>query len=259
MPPTTPHADVPKFAIVFARLQVDHEEKGIHPFLVPTSAPGHMLPGINSVLLPPRVGTCPLDYAFTFFNHVKLPLGAYLGEESTQTLDHHASLKKYIRRLTVGQITLPLATLTGAKLTCCIGIDYSMRRHIGGGDSTRPIMSFRTQQLPILYCLSASYVLDLWSKDVTGMLKYSRLEDRVLQGIAVVFKTTVLRILLPLYREIAERLGAQGTFGYNLVNQLEVSLYMTPYSSLITQILDGHERAHYCGRRCDHSLYSIIL
>lgn len=223
MPPTTPHPNIPKVAIVFARLLVGNDDHGIHPFLLQTSDPGRMVAGISAVLLPPRNGTCPLDYALTSFDNVKLPPTAFLGTSLDRFQDHHATLNAYIRRIIVGQICIPMVALTGLRMTSCIGVDYSFRRHVQGARGRKvPIMSFRTQQLPVLYSVAVSYVLDVWAEDVAQALKSLDIESPVLRGIAAVFKTTVCRLVLQFYREVGERLGAQGTFGHNFVGRIEV-------------------------------------
>ncbi|KAH9934315.1 acyl-CoA dehydrogenase/oxidase [Fomitopsis serialis] len=225
MPPTMPHPVIPKVAIVFARLMVGKDDRGIHPFLLPTSYPGRMHSRVSAVLLPPRNGTCALDYALTSFDQVKLPPSAFLGADYLSVTDHHALLKQYIRRITLGQICIPMVAVTGIKLTACIGVDYSYRRHVQGtrGDKF-PIMSFRTQQLPVLYSVAVAHVLDAWSNNVAQALESRVVEGDVLQGMATIFKTTVCRFTVQSYREVAERLGAQGTFGHNFVSRIEMDM-----------------------------------
>ena len=224
IPPTMPHPSIPKVAIIFARLMVGKNDHGIHPFLVPTSVPGRMYPGVSAVLLPPRNGTCALDYALTSFDHVKLPSGAFLGADSLSVRDHHVLLKQYIRRIPLGQICVPMLAVTGIKLTACIGVDYSYRRHVQGTRGNKiPIMAFRTQQLPVLYSMAIAYVLDAWTDAMAQVLESRAVDGNVLQGMATVFKTTVCRLTVQSFREVAERLGAQGTFGHNCVNRFEVS------------------------------------
>ncbi|KZT66455.1 hypothetical protein DAEQUDRAFT_746563 [Daedalea quercina L-15889] len=224
MPPTTSHPDISKVAIVFARLLIEDVDHGVHPFLVPTSDAGRMRPGISAVLLPPRSGACPLDYALTSFNNIKLPSSALLGNIDLLQ-DHHAALKKYVQRIVVGQMCVPFVAVTGLKMAACIGVHYSLRRHVRGRKgNVIPIMSFRTQQLPMLYALATAYVLDVWADEAAQALRRINVEDAVLEGMAVVFKTTVCRLALRSYREVAERLGAQGTFGHNFVAQIEMDI-----------------------------------
>ncbi|KAJ7695757.1 acyl-CoA dehydrogenase/oxidase [Mycena rosella] len=69
MPPTTP-CGIPCVAVVFARLIVDHVDKGIKPFLVPLHNGHTMHPGIVSKALSPRGGSHPVQHALTYFRCV---------------------------------------------------------------------------------------------------------------------------------------------------------------------------------------------
>jgi len=223
MPPTGPFA--PKIAAVFAKLIIDNKDLGIHPFLVKTSDEQGMCKGITSTLLPPRSGTSPLDYSITTFNRVKLPLSAFLGKSEDAYAHEHNLLNQYVSRTIVGQVSMSLVALTGAKMSACVGVDYSFRRHVQGkGPQKVPVMFFRTQQLPMLYCTAVAYVLDAWVPRALEEFTSPHLSALVRQGLAVVFKTTVCRFAITYYREVSERLGAQGTFGHNIVSQIEMDM-----------------------------------
>lgn len=223
MPPTTPHPRVAKFAVVFARVLEANIDCGIHPFLIKTSEAGHMCPGVSSVLLPSRSGTCPLDYAITSFDDIKLPFHAFLGSTLTPTHDHHATLKRYIGRIAIGQITIAMMALTGLNIASYLGAVYSLRRQVRSPKGLlNPIIQFRTQQLPVLYSIAIARVLSAWADEVSQALQGSQGDDTALQGQAVVFKNTVLRLAIPSLRNVGERLGTQGTFGHNFISQFEV-------------------------------------
>ncbi|TFY67211.1 hypothetical protein EVJ58_g1760 [Rhodofomes roseus] len=223
MPPTTPLC--PKIAVVFARLIVDNADHGIHPFLVHTSDAHGMCPGIVSQLLPPRSGTSPLDYAITSFHHVHLPPSAFLGASLDVPRDHHSLLQGYIWRTIVGQVSMSLVALTGMKMTAYLGVLYSLRRCVRGtGPSDVPIMSFRTQQLPLLYTTAIAHVLDAWTPAVLQQFTSADLATPIRRSLAIVYKTTMCRLATQYYREVGERLGAQGTFGHNIINKIEMDM-----------------------------------
>ncbi|KAF9812866.1 hypothetical protein IEO21_05917 [Rhodonia placenta] len=215
MPPTTPVPGYPKMAIVFARLFVDGEDRGVHPFLV----------WVKSVRLPPRSGGSPLDFAVTFFHRVKLPSTAFLGHGLEAPKDPHALLSKYIWRIPIGSMTLPLTAVPSAKMGATIGIDYSFRRHVQGkGPEKVPIISFRTQQLPVLYTIAIAYVLEAWAPRALEQFMSQELLPETRAGVCVVFKATMCRLLTHHFHMLGERLGAQGIFGYNLLSQMEMDI-----------------------------------
>ncbi|EED80275.1 predicted protein [Postia placenta Mad-698-R] len=129
----------------------------------------------------------------TSFDHLHLPPGAFLGCTLDARPDAHGLLMEYIWRTIVGQIFLSLIAITGAKLAACLSVDYS----------------FRTQQLPILYCMAVTYVLDAWASKVIEQFTSSHVVPDMKKTIAAVFKTTVCRLTTHYYREVSERLGAQ--------------------------------------------------
>ncbi|KZT66460.1 hypothetical protein DAEQUDRAFT_746565 [Daedalea quercina L-15889] len=222
MPPTTPIC--PKVAIVFARLLVNNSDRGVHPFLVHTSDENGMCAGVTSKPLPSRCGTSPLDYALTSFANVYLPASAFLGIKA-DSRENQELLQEYIWRTVVGQVTISLAAVTGMKMSSYIGVKYSFRRHVQGRRSTRvPIMAFRTQQLPMLYITAITHVLDAWTPVLLQQFTSPQLSIDVRRGLAAVYKITTCRFLTQCVPEVAERLGAQGTFVRNFVNRLEMDI-----------------------------------
>lgn len=223
MPPTTPIPGYGKMAVVFANLVVDGEMRGTHPFLVTTSTPRGMCKGVHSKRLPPRSGSSPLDFAITSFDNVHLPPSAFLGSSLAVPKDRKALLHAYIWRIAIGSLAVSLTASIATKLIATISSDYSFRRHVNGNNGERiPIIRFRTQQLPVLYSTAVAYVLDAWLPQAIDQFMDRELDTRAHQGIAVVHKATVLRLVNMLCPEVAERLGAQGTFGHNLISQFEV-------------------------------------
>ena len=230
MPPTMPIC--PKMAVVVARLVVDGESRGTHPFLVQTSDSRGMCPGVTSRRLPPRSGGSPLDYSMTSFDHVHLPPSAFLGTSLERPTDRQSLLNQYIHRVGVGALTLSMSSISGMKMIATIGTDYSFRRHVQGKGSEKvPIISFRTQQLPVLYATAIAYVLDAWKPRIIKQYVEPGLDRRVRHGMGVVFKTVVCRLVIKYAQDVGERLGAQGTFGHNLLSQMEVRwffMYVLP-------------------------------
>lgn len=210
-------------AVVFARLIIEGRDHGIHPFLVTLCTERGMCKGVQSALLPPRAGTSPLDYAITTFDHVHLPHSSFLGVAVTKPDDPKSLLFHYMSRVTVGAMAIACTSVTALKLIAVIGSDFSFRRHVlGNGNRKIPVITFRTQQLPILYATAVAYVTDAWLPHAVRDFMSSEFSAEVRHGVAITFKTTVIRFAIMLSQLVAERLGAQGTFGHNLLAQFEV-------------------------------------
>ena len=225
MSPTTPIAGVPKFAIVLAKVMVHGEERGIHPFLIQTSDEHGMCQGISSTRLPPRNGGSPVDYALTVFHNVHIPDTAFLGSSLELPENWQLLLQSYLWRIPIGTALLSVYVSHAAKFVACIGADYSFRRHVQGRGSERiPIISFRTQQIPVLCATAVAYVLSAWRPRFVEYILSDDEDPRSRYGLSVVFKSTVNRLVAMVSRDIGERLGAQGLFGYNVVSQMEVSI-----------------------------------
>lgn len=211
-------------AVVIAKLIVNGEVHGIHPFLVHTSDSQGMCPGITSTRLPPRAGSSPLDFAITTFNQVHLPLTAFLGVSHDKPDNVQLLLHQYLWRIGLGTAILPVHAVNALGIIATIGSDYSHRRHVQGKGSAKvPIISFRTQQLPILHAVAVAYVFKAWQPSVIKFLMSNEEDPRARHGLGVVFKATIARMMTNVAREVGERLGGQGLFGHNLVSQMEVS------------------------------------
>ncbi|KIP07378.1 hypothetical protein PHLGIDRAFT_118147 [Phlebiopsis gigantea 11061_1 CR5-6] len=124
MPPTGLTHGFTKLALVYARLIVEDEYRGIHPFLVTLCTGRGMCTGISSSTLPLRAGTSPLDYAITTFDQVRLPPASFLGKSLAKPKDPKALLlRTYMWRVTVGIMSISGATAQGLKYIATIGYD----------------------------------------------------------------------------------------------------------------------------------------
>lgn len=115
MPPTTPLGGVPKVAIVFAQLIVDHETQGVRAFVVNLTEGNRMCHGVSTKLLPQRPGSRPLDHALTWFEHVRLDRDCLLGQIG-QVDDVRRLFFEQTHRLTVGSLALSLVNVPCSKL-----------------------------------------------------------------------------------------------------------------------------------------------
>lgn len=227
MPPTTPSAGIPRVALVFARLQVSGHDHGVKPFLVWLCDEHQMMRGITSRALPPRSGTNmkPLDHSITTFDHVRLWPNALLG--SIDKPKHaRTDFLQQIHRISIGTLALSITSVPVLKLGTQITALYSQRRHVAGGREGRgrvPIMSFSTQQRPIMDGWVYGIILDAYARWTVKEFMSPDHSTPVRHALGTLFKTVATRASRVLV-ELSERCGWQGLFPYNQVNELALSL-----------------------------------
>jgi len=251
MAPTLPLEGIPRWGIVMSKLMTDGEDRGIHPFLVQTSNERGMCPGVSNTCLPVRCGSM-LDYSMTTFTNVHLPFTAFLGVSTDMPKDRRALLHSYIWRIPIGTSAIGMPAVMSCKILACIAADYSFRRHVQGQRNERvPIISFRTQALPVLYATAVAHVFAAWMPQVVEFMLAPANDYDTRMALGAVFKTTVNRMVAQVTRELGERLGAQGLFPQNHLGILETDLRGTSIAEgdilalsirLFTELLLGRHK-----------------
>lgn len=242
MPPSTPSFGISKIALVLARMIVDGEDRGLRFFIVPLCNEREMFKGVESIRLGPRSGTTPLDFSITRFNHVLVPHTALvtstLGDYSAPKVPEEAWWDE-IWRIPVGTMTVAAPWIASLKAAAFIAGKYSLHRALtgkGAGAESVRIISFRTQQWPVLQAIAVSLVLETWFSSVARQATNPSLDPRVRHGVSVIAKTTVCRQAQRCVSEVAERCGAQGTFEHNFMACVEVRGGRSP-SGLVAHAL----------------------
>lgn len=220
MPPTTPHAKIPRLAVVFAQLIVEGERRGIRPFVVRINTAISMVPGIVSRMLPLRPGPKAVDHAVTTFDHVQLEswtlLGGLEGSEDTRK-----DFFRHIHRVTVGTLSLSMSHIPILRLSAYILGRYSQRRKVAGVKPTDrvPIISFSTQYTPVITALTFASVLEAFSMELSQVFAATK-EPRIRSGLACVFKQTASSAGETLTNEMIDRCGWQGLYSHNQIIEL---------------------------------------
>ncbi|KAG8667996.1 hypothetical protein FPOAC1_007357 [Fusarium poae] len=192
---------MPRVAVVFARLMVDEEDRGVKPFLVLLSDAMGMRPGVTSLMLPTRPGTKPLDHSLTSFNHVSLPSTALLGS-SSKPENGRIEFLRHIRRVPVGTVSFSILGISAIKVGTRIAAVYSERRTIASVDGDM-------------------------CPDLT---------DPTQHALATIFKATVVKASQVL-RPLAERCGWQGFFAFNQISELDLTFQGNTVSEGDTLVL----------------------
>lgn len=219
MPPTTPVNGFPRIAVVMARLVVADEDRGVRPFIVWLNDGHTMCDGITSRKLPNRAGSLPIDHSITSFNHVRLPASALLGSiEKPNSM--RLNFLSVISRVTVGTLALSMVMIPAIKRAIYVAGNYSVRRKV---EEHLPVISFRTQQRPILHALAQVAVFEAYAEDSVQRFMQPGLKPPVRHGIATALKAVFNSATQTTLYNLAERCGAQGLFQHNHIieNQLE--------------------------------------
>ncbi|SJL07060.1 related to acyl-CoA oxidase [Armillaria ostoyae] len=211
MPPTVPVLGKPAFGIVWAKLIINGEVTGIRPFLVKINDGKDMYKGISARVLPRRNGSSPLNHAITTFHRVRLPPSALLGE-----LDNSVDVRLSLWRVGVGAISLSAIAITCLKVSSSTVHRYSLRRHVGVPRPV-PIISFRTQQIPIFTAVAQAYVFEALLKTCIQNFMDDSAGFQTRHAVATIFKTMVVEPALKTHYDLSVRCGAQGLFDYNQV------------------------------------------
>lgn len=225
MPASTPLFKIPKVALVMARLIVQGEDRGCRFFVVPICNEREMYQGVQSIRLPTRSGTGPLDFSITSFDHVHLPHSALVASDISDLSKPARPLEAWwdeIWRIQLGTMAVPAPWISAIKAVAYIGGRYSMHRSLlGKNNEPTPIISFRTQQWPIAHATAVGMVMANWFPVAVRQAMENTSDHRVRHAMSVIIKTTVCRHFQRCVPEVAERCGAQGTFEHNYMARIE--------------------------------------
>lgn len=183
-----------------------------------------MCPGVTNNCLPLRSGSM-LDYSLTTFNNVHLRPDAFLGKSIEKPKDPRTLLVSYIWRIPVGTCAISMAVVNSGKILACIASDYSFRRRVHGPRNERiPIISFRTQLLPVLQAVAMSHVFEAWTPKVIDYFTAKGTSFDARTALGTVYKAAINRLVVQAASDLGERLGAQGLFPQNHLGIMEVCI-----------------------------------
>lgn len=219
MPPTVPMG-YPTIAVVMARALVDGIDHGVKPFLAPINDGKTMHPGVVCRYLSQRGGNTPLTHSITYFDHVRMPAYSLLGTISGP-VNHRRSFFEAISRVPYGTIALSSLGVPALQIMSTICARYSMRRTVSSNEEIqKPILSFRTQQVPILTALAQAYVMRALFDASIKLFIDASLDFRVRHAIATATKSVMVCHTQKAALELGERCGAQGLFEINQISSI---------------------------------------
>jgi len=244
MPPSVP-CGTPSDGIVFARLLVDGEDRGVKPFLVPIHDGHSMYPGITAKFvfppltparsltirrrrLSPLGSSNAINHALTYFNRVRLPPTALLTTPH-RAKDPRAEFFHNLSRVVVGTLSMAAVYLPGMRIISYIGGKYSLRRKVtdASTDLSRPIISFSTQYIPVMTAIADTFVSIAFVASTHAAFGDPKLAPGTKHFLAAVLKVTVFGHALRDAMVIGDRCGAQGLLQVNQINAFLVRIQLS--------------------------------
>ncbi|GJP96016.1 hypothetical protein CBS115989_3982 [Aspergillus niger] len=226
MPPSAPlAAGIPRIALVLARLIVEGEDRGTRQFIVPVNDGRQMYRGIKAWGLPAPGAGRLLDFVLTAFDHVHLPSTAMLGDLARPSNMRDQYLTA-IDRLSTGALIVSLWVIPFLKGAAFTVGRYSQRRTVQEGlqGERVPIISFRTQQLPIAHALAEVAVLAPFADWVIKQHKSHTIGPGLKHALSIILKVVFLQHGSESLKQLNERSGSRGMFPINGLAEMETYL-----------------------------------
>ncbi|KAF9650305.1 acyl-CoA dehydrogenase NM domain-like protein [Thelephora ganbajun] len=220
MPPSIP-CGILSDGIVFARLLVDGEDRGVKPFVVPIHDGHSMYPGITAKRLSPRGSSNPVNHALTYFNHVRLSPTALL-TTLHRAMDPRAEFFHNISRVVVGTLSMAASCLPGLRIISYIAGKYSLRRKVTDASTglSRPIISFSTQYIPVMTAIADAFISIAFVSNIRAGFGDPELGSVMKHFLAAVTKVTLFGHTMKDLVALADRCGAQGLLRVNQLDSL---------------------------------------
>lgn len=137
--------------------------------------------------------------------------------------DPRTAFFRNISRVAVGTIALGSLGIPTLQVAAYIGARYSLRRTVFDNEGKqKPIMSFRTQKIPILNALAQSFVMQALHHSAVATFRDQALDFRVRHAVASILKVVMVEHCQTAQIAIGDRCGAQGLFEVNQLSSVHV-------------------------------------
>jgi acyl-CoA oxidase len=218
-------------AIVFAQLQLDGQNHGVHAFVVPIrDHEGKPLPGVILQDNGLKMGLNGVDNARIWFDHVRVPRAEMLnrfanltedGRYSSEIQNRTARFFAIIGTLVAGRISMATSANSAAKSALTIAIRYAARRRqFGPPKSAREtlLLDYPAHQRRLLPLLANVFALDFALKYLVKQYeKPSTGDSRPIETLAAGLKAFTTWNTTQVVQTCRETCGGEG---YLAVNRL---------------------------------------
>jgi len=170
-------------AAVFAQLQVDGVDQGVHAFVVPLrDEKGRTLSGIRIEDCGPKIGLNGVDNGRIWFDGVRVPRDALLNRyaDVTEAGEYVSAIDNPDRRfftmlgtLVQGRVCVGGAAINASKVALLIAVQYALRRRqFGppGTDTETLLLDYGQHQRRLLPLLARTYALHFAQERVAADL-----------------------------------------------------------------------------------------
>ena len=221
-----------RMATVFAQLEVNGEQHGVHAFLVPLrDTNGNVLPGITIEDNGRKIGLNGVDNGRIAFDSVRIPADNLLNRFGDVTPDgkYSSEIKSASRRfftmlgtLVAGRVSIAAASCSSAKLGLTICTRYASKRRQFGpdGEAEVPVITYRTVQRRLLPFIARTYALDFAIHDTVRLFKDPHPEAKDVEMRAAALKSLASRHAVDSLQFARELCGGQGYLWENRIGEL---------------------------------------
>ena len=211
-----------RMATVFAQLEVNGQQHGVHAFLVPLrDERGQVLPGITIEDDGRKIGLNGVDNGRIAFDNVRIPRENLLnrfgdvsaeGQYSSPIPSASRRFFTMLGTLVAGRISIAAASCSSAKLGLAIATHYAAERRQFGpeGAPEVPILTYRTVQRRLLTAIARTYALDFAVHDTVRLFQGPRPEARDLEMRAAALKAAASRHAVDSLQFARELCGGHG-------------------------------------------------
>ncbi|MFD7750318.1 acyl-CoA dehydrogenase [Streptomyces sp. NPDC059698] len=224
--PYTGVQNIPKIAVVMARLIVSGEDCGVFPFLVRISDTNGLRPGVVARPLPEKPGLA-LDNGVTWFDGVRLERRALLAGSAGRLSPDGVFTSPYrnrrrrflssLERVQPGRLCLASSLVAASRAACTIAVRHSLRRHTSApAHKDVPLLAYRSQQVDLFGALADTYAMTFLVNDTKRTYEAAPEAPETHRQIAVCKAVSSWTVTAAL-TQLRERIGAQGMFAANRI------------------------------------------
>ncbi len=171
-----------ELAVVFARLEVGGEERGVHAFVVPIREDGSACAGVRIEDDGPKMGLNGVDNGRLWFSGVRVPREALLNRFADVTPDgaYESEIENANKRffttlgtLVQGRVCVGGAGINASKVAIAIAVKYALRRRQFEASSETEeelILDYGMHQRRLFPLLARTYALHFAQEVVAGQV-----------------------------------------------------------------------------------------
>jgi acyl-CoA oxidase len=221
-----------RMATVFAQLEVNGQQYGVHAFLVPIrDEESNVLPGITIEDCGRKIGLNGVDNGRIAFDSIRIPRENLLdrfgsvSEDGTYSSPITSASRRFftmIGTLVAGRISIAAAAVSATKLGLNIGTRYAVRRKQFGPEGAPEVslLTYPAIQRTLLPLIARTYALDFAIHDAVRLFAQPHDDNRELELRAAALKAAASTHATNALQYARELCGGQGYMWENRIGEL---------------------------------------